>query len=94
MFDNGIQQQVQRILVEQLNLHLPSPDTDLIGSGFLDSLGFVELLLQLEQRFGIQIRIEALELDDLKSVAKIAEFVAKREKGRSLPTGETAYRVK
>ena len=53
----------------------PSPDTDLLETGILDSFQFVELLLQLEQRFGVRIKIDDIDLDDLRTLARIARLV-------------------
>jgi acyl carrier protein len=63
------------IFLERLNVTVPSLDADLLASGVLDSLALVELLLQLEIRYGIQITLEKLDFDDFRSVASIAAFV-------------------
>ena len=58
-----------------LNLEIPSPETDLFETGVLDSLGFVELVLHLEQEFGVKITLEQVELDNFRSVERIAAFL-------------------
>lgn len=63
---------------EKLNLDVPAADTDLVDAGLLDSLTFVELLLLLEQEFGIEITIDNLEIDDFRSISRIAMFVARQ----------------
>lgn len=65
------------IFTLELHLDVPSPETDLLATGMLDSLGLVELLLQLERRYGIRVDLETLEIDHFRSVASIATFVAK-----------------
>ena len=65
------------LFLERLNVTVPSLDADLIASGVLDSLALVELLLQLESRYGIQISLETLDFEDFRSVASIAAFVAR-----------------
>ena len=72
-----IQEQVTEILREKSSVDV-GLDDDLIDAGVLDSLTFVELILELEQRFELAIDITALELDDLRSVVKIVEFVARQ----------------
>jgi len=37
--------------------------------------------LQLEQRFGFQIKIDDIDLDDLRTLARIARLVAARTAG-------------
>ncbi len=37
---------------------------------------FVEFLAQLEQEFGIQMSLQDLELDHIRTVTRIAAFVA------------------
>jgi len=75
---NDIQKKVSRILSGTMNLNVPGPDADLVASGQLDSLSLVDLLLHLEQSFGIAVSLEGLEIDELRSVTRIAGLVAKR----------------
>lgn len=63
------------LFIERLQVDVPSVEADLVESGVLDSLMFVELLLQLEQDFGITISSETLEIDHFRSIAKIAEYL-------------------
>ena len=64
------------LFAETFHIEVPSADADLLESGILDSFQFVELLLQLEQNFGFQIKIEDIDLDDLRTLARIARLVA------------------
>jgi D-alanine--poly(phosphoribitol) ligase subunit 2 len=74
-----IDSQIARLFEEKLHLEIPSADTDLFETGALDSMAFVELLVQLEQQFGIKVSFEDLELDTFRSIKKIAEFVANHD---------------
>ncbi len=67
---------IRRILRERVNVDVPDADTDLLDTGLLDSMTLVELLAELEKEFGIPIDIAELELDDLRTVARIGAFVA------------------
>ena len=60
-------------------------DTDLFETGVLDSLKFVELLVQLEQQFGTRVSLDDLELDNFRSIGQIAHFIV----GRRGPPGAT-----
>ncbi len=73
---NAIVERLGALFVETLHLELPSADVDLLESGILDSFQVVELLLELEQRFGFRIKIEDIELDDLRTLSRIARLVA------------------
>jgi len=64
------------IFLQHLNIEAPASDTDLLAAGIIDSLALVELLLRLEQTFGIQISVDDLELDNFRSIESIARFVA------------------
>ena len=74
----SLQTELAALFVDELHVTVPSPDTDLLATGRLDSVGLVELLLQLEKRFGVRVDIERLELDQLRSLAAITRFVATR----------------
>ncbi len=68
-------QHIIQIFTEQLNVDVPDITTDLVETGILDSLTFVELLMGLEQEFSINITIETLDIDHFRSVAKITEYI-------------------
>lgn len=72
---------VQRLFVETLNVEVPSPDTDLIEGGLLDSLALVELLFALEREFAVTIALENLDIDTFRSIRTIAEFVENTKDG-------------
>ena len=75
----NLHDQIAVLFSEKLNLDVPSSDTDLFEIGLLDSLSFVDLLLCLEQKFGTKVSIEDLEIDNYRSIEKIAEFVISRD---------------
>lgn len=67
------------LFADTFHVEVPAPETDLLASGILDSFQFVELLLQLERRFGLRLRIDELELDDLRTLRRIARKLAAAE---------------
>lgn len=69
--------QLEDVFSETFNIDTPTPDTDLLDSGILDSFQFVELLMKLEQQFGFQVDIQTIDLDDLRSLERIANLVEK-----------------
>ena len=64
-----------RLLRERMAVEIPSVDTDLFESGLVDSLAFIELLAGVEEELSRRIALEELELDDLRSVDRIAHVV-------------------
>ncbi len=72
-------ERVRVLFVEHFHIEVPTLDTDILESGTLDSLQFVELLLHLEEQFGFRIGIENIDLDDLRTLARIARLVAGAE---------------
>ena len=58
-----LHQRITRLFVEHLNVDIASFDTDLLNTGILDSLQFVELLLRLENEFGLTVSLDDLEIE-------------------------------
>ena len=75
-----LRERISRLFSERLSLDVPSADTDLFESGALDSMGFVELLAQIEREFGVEVALGDIEMDNFRSIARIAEFVAARRR--------------
>jgi D-alanine--poly(phosphoribitol) ligase subunit 2 len=66
---------IRALLAEKLLIQVDSAETDLLEAGILDSLALVQLLLHLEERFGVKIPLEDLEIDDLRTLPSIARLV-------------------
>lgn len=78
----GMEIRIHKIFADQLALQV-DVETDVIDSGILDSVAFVQLLVGLEQEFGVTVDVAALQLDDFRSISRIARFVAARPGGRA-----------
>jgi len=76
----AMEQQIAVIFRDILKISVPTPETDLLATGMLDSVGFVNLILYLEERFGIHVAMETLGPDDLRSITSIAAFVEAQRK--------------
>jgi acyl carrier protein len=81
---DAIERQITKLFLDSLHLEVPSPETDLLATGALDSMGFVELLVRLEERFGIAISLDTVEIDNFRSIRAIAEFVVSRSRVRQM----------
>jgi D-alanine--poly(phosphoribitol) ligase subunit 2 len=62
-------------LRDRLMVIVPSADVDLFETGLVDSIGLVELIIELEDRFGISLPMDNLEIADLRTVRRIAELI-------------------
>jgi acyl carrier protein len=67
---------VRQTFVEALTIQVPSVETDLVETGLLDSLALVELLFAIEQRFGVDLSLGELDIENFRSVERIAAFLA------------------
>src|SRR5439155_22951357 len=74
----SLQADLSALLANMLHVQVPSPDTDLLATARLDSVGMVELLLQIEKRFGVRVDMRDFEIDNFRSLSAIAAFVAER----------------
>ena len=75
---NKLRERIAVIFSQALHLDVPAHDTDLFDTGVLDSLAFVELLLQLEREFGVTTTVDDLDVETFRSIACIADFVRGR----------------
>jgi len=65
----------ERMLVSGMGKNDLKPGLDLVQSGLLDSMGFVDLLGKLEQEYGIQLNLEdAFERGELTTVRTLLEW--------------------
>ena len=79
--EEDLASQVQALLAEKLFVTVESHETDLMAAGILDSLTLVQMLMHLEERFGLRVAVEDLEIEDLRSIHAIARLVARQKRG-------------
>lgn len=70
-----LEARLREIFREELHLEVPSPETDVLETGLVDSLSLVRLLVHLEEEFGIEITAEDLDLAVFRTVRGMARFV-------------------
>lgn len=78
--EEDVASQVQALLSEKLFVTVESHETDLLAAGILDSLTLVQLLMHLEEQFGLRVAVEDLEIDDLRSIHTISHMVARQQR--------------
>jgi methoxymalonate biosynthesis acyl carrier protein len=72
----SLQQRIQAIFNQRLQVEIPAVDIDLFETGLIDSLVFVDLLLALEEEFSMEITLDRVNLDDFRSITRIADFIS------------------
>jgi D-alanine--poly(phosphoribitol) ligase subunit 2 len=78
--DEAQEQSVLRLLIEVCGTDAidQERDVDLFDAGLLDSLGFTQLLVGLEDELHISVPPTAVEREDVATVNRILGFVAER----------------
>ncbi len=70
------------LFADNFHVSVPEPTADLLEEGILDSFQFVELLVQIEKRFGLRIDIAGIDLDDLRTLQRLAGLI-ERHRGEA-----------
>ena len=83
MIDASLNLELKHAIVRALRLPIDptdiGDDTPLFGEGLgLDSIDVLELVLELERSFGVQIQDEQTGMDVLQSINTIAVFVQRQ----------------
>jgi D-alanine--poly(phosphoribitol) ligase subunit 2 len=75
---NDLHARIGNVFTHKLNIEIPGADIDLFETGVLDSLAFVELLLHLECEFGVTVPVDDLEIENFRTIVRVADFVLSR----------------
>jgi methoxymalonate biosynthesis acyl carrier protein len=75
-----LERQISALFIEKLNVQVPSVETDLIETGLVDSLMFVQFLAELEESFDVRVSLEDLEIEHFRTITRIASFVAAKRR--------------
>lgn len=70
----NLENQIRTLFRTNLNIEVPAKDMDLVQTGILDSLSLVDLLASLDHELSIKIDMDAVEIDDFRTLEKIAEY--------------------
>ena len=65
-----------QLLAGQGHVNL-SPEDDLLGSGLVDSLGMIQLLAFIEEKFEIQIPPQDMTIENFMSVEDISQYLSR-----------------
>ncbi len=61
----------------------PPEDLDLRACGAIDSLGFIELVTELEEAFGVELELEDMDPERLTMLEPLARAVAEQAAGNA-----------
>jgi methoxymalonate biosynthesis acyl carrier protein len=67
--------QIQLLIEETFSVRVESAGQDLFDSGVVDSIILVQLILRLEERFGVDLVMEDLDLNAFATTGSIALFL-------------------
>ena len=80
----NLQEEIKTVLIRELNLEGVTPadiddDAPLFGEGLgLDSLDAVELVVQVQKHFGVEIKDMDQGREAFRSIAALAAFIRER----------------
>lgn len=85
MADENLKNELKQMIVERLFLKIDPDDIDddapLMATYNIDSVSLFELVVGLEDVFGITFEEEDFSIDLFENVNSIAEFVQKKKEG-------------
>lgn len=75
---NGYRSRIGDFVVDTFKGHSIREDEDIFATGFVNSLFALELVTFIEGSFQITVESEDLDLENFRTVARMAEFVARK----------------
>jgi len=81
---------VRNFINNSINIDTVGDDENLFESGLINSLFAVQLMTFVERKFGIEIGMDDLDIENFKSVGATAAFVARKTAGQAVQTAPAA----
>lgn len=72
---------VRNFILERVDVPSVGDDEDIFEAGMVSSMFVMELVLFVEQSFGIDVDGDDLDFDNFRSIAAVASFVDTRRTG-------------
>jgi thioesterase domain-containing protein/acyl carrier protein len=76
-----------------LGIEPPSPETDLIKAGLLDSLMLIMLLSELEVAYSIRVPLEELDLEEVQTLERLTALVQRLSSAESSQAADGAHQL-
>jgi D-alanine--poly(phosphoribitol) ligase subunit 2 len=90
---NAVEHDIEHFLYRELKVDASDPlftrEVDLFDAGYVDSIGFAELLGFIQERYGVDVPEDDLLSDDFSTIDGIAAIVRRL----APPAGEVVARV-
>lgn len=83
MDDTQVREQVRKFIGCHVRGHELGDDEDIFASGFVNSMFAMQLVMFVEQTFGVTVEDEDLEIDNFRSVNAIAGLVGRKTQGQA-----------
>ena len=75
---SDVKETVRNFINSSINIDTLGDDENLFESGIVNSLFAVQLMTFVERKFGIEIGMDDLEIENFKSINATAAFVARK----------------
>ena len=69
----SVRRRILEIFFERFDTRIASADVDLLEGRHVDSLRIVDLVFELERHFGVTLDCEQLEIEDFRTISRLAE---------------------
>jgi methoxymalonate biosynthesis acyl carrier protein len=76
---------VRGFINNSVNINMLGDDDNLFESGLINSLFAVQLMTFVERKFGIEIGMDDLDIENFKSISATAGFIARKSAGKAAP---------
>ncbi|WP_229074958.1 phosphopantetheine-binding protein [Actinoplanes sp. DH11] len=84
---DDLRDRIRAFVLTQTPGSVVDDDDDLFASGLVNSLFAVQLVLWLEQTFGLRVESQELVLTTFATIDSIGDFVAGKQAGAAVPDG-------
>ena len=78
MTDQSTSERVRAFLGQYFRQELLDDDEDMFAAGYVNSLFAMQLILFLEAEFAVTVEDADLDLDNFRSIARIAGFITRK----------------
>lgn len=73
--EQDLKSELVEVLTRELNIKIPSPETDLVSESLLDSFGLVNLIMLLDKQWDVKVSTDKMDLENFRSIERIAAFI-------------------
>ena len=70
--------EIEALCIKKLSIRVSSTDQDLFESGLLDSLSLVQLIVELERHYQVELPIGEIDIAALRSIGEMAQLIGAR----------------